>query len=160
VLDACIHFVAILRYLLAATGQNVADVSSHAKLLDPALQPVDSVFAVVQTNEGVGGTFSFSVGIPVMDGIDYDIVTDKGVVSVRGPVAVATNIKDEAGNMIGEQHEDEMTFGVPDEFAAFGAALSGSQLDPRISVEEALADLQLLEAMLKSNGQRVEVSQS
>lgn len=157
VLDACIHFVAILRFLLAAGGNTITATSADAKMLDPALPPVDSVFAVIQTDKDVSGTFRFSVGIPFLDEIEYDIVTDKGIVSVRGPTVVTTKTKDETGKVVESKFEDAMTFGVPDEFAAFGAALNGSELDSRISVEEAMADLQLLEAMLKSNGQNVKI---
>jgi predicted dehydrogenase len=160
VLDACIHFVAIIRFLLAANGQTVKMTSAHTKLIDPALPPVDSVFALLQTDRGVSGTFSFSVGISSLDGIEYDIVTDKGNICVRGPTVVTTAITDQASKAIENKFEDPMTFGVPDEFAAFGEALAGSTLDSRISIEEALADLQLLEAMLKSgeqNGQPVTI---
>ncbi|KAK5053848.1 hypothetical protein LTR84_001810 [Exophiala bonariae] len=157
VLDACIHFIAILRFLLAAGGHTIATTSAHATMLDPALPPVDSVFAVLQTDKAASGTFRFSVGIPFLDGIDYDIVTDMGIVSVRGPTVVTTQLKDDAGKVIEDKFEDDMTFGVPDEFAAFGAALNGVKLDSRISVEEAMADLKLLEAMLRSNGHNVQL---
>ncbi|KIW18212.1 hypothetical protein PV08_02500 [Exophiala spinifera] len=158
VLDACIHFVAILRFLLAAGGHTLATAAASAKLLDPALPPVDTVFALLETDKAVTGTFRFSVGIPFLDGIDYDIVTDKGVVHVQGPTVVTTRLRNAAGIIVESKFEDEMTFGVLDEFASFGAALNGSEMDTRISFQEALLDLQLLEAMLKSNGESVSIA--
>lgn len=154
-LDACIHFVAILRFLLAAGGHTLTTTSAYAKLLDPALPPVDTVFALLHTDKAVSGTFRFSVGIPFLDGIEYDIVTDKGIVRVEGPTVVKTQLRDDAGKTVESKFEDDMTFGVPDEFAAFGAALNGSELDSRVSIEEAVSDLQLLEAMLRSNGENI-----
>jgi predicted dehydrogenase len=88
--------------------------------------------------------------VPHLDEIEYDIVTDAGNVCVRGPTKVLTELRNKDGKMVKEEFTDDMTFGVPDEFAAFASALQGSSLDSRISADEALRDLQLLEAMLES----------
>lgn len=164
VLDSCIHFVAILRYLLAANGQRVDVTSTYTKLLDPALPPIDSVFSLLQTDQGVSGQFSFSLGIPSLDGITYEIVTDQGNVVIDGPAVVTTTGTPTSGGssskLTDKRYEDAMTFGVPEEFAAFEALLQGKELDSRISVEEALADLRLLETMVRSgeqNGQPLKV---
>lgn len=160
VLDSCIHFVAILRYLLAASSQKVAFTSSHTRSIDAALPPIDSVFSLLQTDQGVSGQFSFSLGVSSLDGITYEFITDKGNVCIDGPAIVTTAPKPGEMKLSESRHEDIPTFGVPEEFAAFEAALRGSPLDPKISIEEALADLRLLEAMLKSgehNGQPVPV---
>lgn len=163
-MDSCIHFVAILRYLLAANGQRVDVTSTYTKLLDPALPPIDSVFSLLQTDQGVSGQFSFSLGIPSLDGITYEIVTDQGNVVIDGPAVVTTTGTPTSGGssskLTDKRYEDAMTFGVPEEFAAFEALLQGKELDSRISVEEALADLRLLETMVRSgeqNGQPLKV---
>lgn len=165
-MDSCIHFVAILRYLLAANGQKVNVTSTYTKLLDPALPPIDSVFSLLQTDRGVSGQFSFSLGIPSLDGITYEIVTDRGNIVIDGPAVVTTTGTPTCGvsssKLTEERYEDIMTFGVPEEFAAFEALLQGKEMDSRISIEEALADLRLLEAMVRSgeqNGQTIKVDQ-
>ena len=150
VLDACIHFVAILRYLLAANGKTISQVSALTKLIDPALPPIDTVLALVSTSSGISGTFHFSVGISTLDGIDYEIVTDKGNIRVQGPDTVLTVLRDKDKKLVENELKDEFTFGVVEEFAAFSSALKGGEMDSRITPKEALADLQLLEAMLIS----------
>lgn len=160
-MDSCIHFVAILRYLLAANGQEIDITSTYTKLLDPALPPIDSVFSLLQTDQGVSGQFSFSLGIPSLDGITYEIVTDQGNIVVDGPAVVVTTPiptstssgSSSSPKLTEKRYEDPMTFGVPEEFAAFEALLQGKELDARISIEEALADLRLLETMVQSGEQ-------
>jgi predicted dehydrogenase len=152
VLDACIHFLAILRFLLGASGEKLEITSAYTRQLSPALPPMDSVFAILQTEKGVSGTFTFSVGVPHTDSIEYDIFTDKGTIKVQGPTSVVTELHND-GKVLREELKDEFTFGVPEEFAAFASALTGSSLDSRVSVEEAFADLKVLDALLKSGQQ-------
>lgn len=91
-------------------------------------------------------------------------MTDQGNIVIDGPAVVTTTGTPASGGssskLTEQRYEDAMTFGVPEEFAAFEALLQGKELDSRISIEEALADLRLLEAMVRSgeqNGQPLKV---
>jgi predicted dehydrogenase len=146
-LDGGVHFVAGIRLLLGPAERFVS-VSSHSTQLQKHLPPVDTVDATLKTKNGVTGTVSISFGT-TFKGTGYSVACEKGVVNVmRETVKVGDETKEVA---------NEKT-GVPPEVRLWGEAIMAGRADPRQSPEEALADLELLEAMLKSgeqNGQAV-----
>jgi len=90
-----------------------------------------------------------SCGTEFKAGIEVEIVTDKGSVVLR-PKEIIVSTKDAAGIQCETKENLDMTFGVKEEMAAFTAGIKQGKLDPRMTPEEALEDLKLLEAMLKS----------
>lgn len=138
-LDGGVHFTAGLRLLLGPSNP-LATLSAQTSQLQPHLPPVDTVDAVLKTEHGATGTFSVSFGTS-FKGSEWSIACKKGVVSVSGSkVTVGEDTKDV---------EDEKT-GVPPEVRKWGDALKAGKANERQIPEEALADLELLEGMLKS----------
>ena len=148
-MDGGVHFTAILRCLLAAVGQKVEAVSAFTSLVQETLRPADTLHAVLQTGAGHSGTFSMSCGTEFKAGIEVEIVTDRGSVLLR-PREVTVTTKNAAGELSETKETLDMTFGVKEEMVAFAAGVKQGKLDPRMTADEALEDLKLLEAMLKS----------
>jgi predicted dehydrogenase len=138
-LDGGVHFVAGIRLLLGSEEPFVS-VSAHSTQLQKHLPPVDTVDATLKTKNGVTGTVSISFGT-TFKGTGYSVASEKGVVNV-----LRETVK------IGEETREvpnEKT-GVPPEVRIWGEAIMAGRADQRQSPEEALADLEVLEAMLKS----------
>ncbi|EXJ80116.1 hypothetical protein A1O1_08258 [Capronia coronata CBS 617.96] len=150
-LDGGVHFVAVTRYLLAALNQKPTGVSALTTLVQPMLAPVDTLHALWKVSNGRQGFFNVSFGVEFQSGFEFEIVTSKGSVLVR-MTEVITTTKDDAGEKKPSTTEVPMSMGVKEEVAAFAESLEKGKLDPRLSPEEAIADLQILEAMLKSDG--------
>ncbi|PVH74904.1 NAD(P)-binding protein, partial [Cadophora sp. DSE1049] len=148
-LDGGIHFIAILRYLLSALGQEITTVSAFTDLLQKRLKPVDTVHAVAQTSQGRSGSLDVSFGMAFNDCFEIVVVTDAYSVTVR-PTEVITKSQNDKGEKTDSVQKVEMSFGVVDEMAAFSDAILGGEMDVRMSPEEALGDLRMLEAMLRS----------
>ncbi|OJD31196.1 oxidoreductase nad-binding rossmann fold protein [Diplodia corticola] len=156
VLDAGVHFVAAARLLLSSTG-NPTSVSAHTAQHLPYLPPVDTIDAVWKLGSGCSGSFSTTFAAPV-GGHEYRIVCERGTVTVgfgSGPMApafVAVNRAGDEGE--GERKEfPETGFGVTPEVAAWGGKLEEGGFDERQAPQEALKDLQIMEAMLRSGEQ-------
>ena len=160
-LDGGVHFIAGIRALLAGGGEKVGSVSAYTNLLKDYLAPVDTVDATWRlSGAGQTGTFSVSFGT-TFTGAEWTVACEEGTVSVdrdvvtvtpKGGQASSEKVKDEFGDVgVGS--------GVKSEVFAWARALGKGQWDERQSAEEALADLELLEAMVKSGeslGQPVE----
>jgi len=138
-----------LRYLLSALGQEIATLSAFTDLLQDRLKPVDTIHAVAQTSQGRSGSFDVSFGTAFNEGFEIVVVTDACSVTIR-PTEVTTRIQDDKGEKTESVEKVEMSFGVVEEVAAFSEAILGGELDVRISPREALGDLKMLEAMLRS----------
>jgi predicted dehydrogenase len=146
-LDGGVHFLAGIRLLLGSEEPFVS-LSAHTTQLQSHLPPVDTVDATLKTKNGVTGTVSISFG-STFKGTGYSVACEKGVVNVMRETVKVGNETNEVPN--------EKT-GVPPEVRIWGEAIEGGKADPRQSPEEALADLELLEAMLRSgeqNGQAI-----
>ncbi|KAL9109549.1 MAG: hypothetical protein Q9227_005885 [Pyrenula ochraceoflavens] len=149
-LDAGVHFIAGIRLLLGKENP-VTNLSAQTVQLQKHLPPVDTVDAALKARNGATGTMSMSFGT-TFSGMEWKVACEKGVVSVsNGSVKIGEKEK---------KVEDEAS-GVPPEVRAWGKALSEGKVNERQSPEEALADLEILEAMLKSGengGERVELN--
>ncbi|KAE8416206.1 hypothetical protein BDV36DRAFT_310248 [Aspergillus pseudocaelatus] len=149
-LDGGVHFVAVLRTLLAALGQRVEVVSAYTTSLQEDLPPLDTVHAILRTNQGRSGTYTSSVGIKAKRVMEFEIVTDKGYVIYR-PFQMEILIKQNQGSRWEEVSEPApLMWGVKEEVAAFAASISTGRLDSKLSTTEALEDLMVVEAMLRS----------
>jgi predicted dehydrogenase len=146
-LDGGVHFLAGIRLLLGSEEPFVS-LSAHTTQLQSHLPPVDTVDATLKTKNGATGTVSISFG-STFKGSGYSVACEKGVVNVMRETVKVGNETNEVQN--------EKT-GVPPEVRIWGEAIEAGKADPRQSPEEALADLELLESMLRSgdqNGQAI-----
>jgi predicted dehydrogenase len=131
-----------MRLLLGAEEPFVS-VSANSTQLQKHLPPVDTVDATLKTKSGVTGTISISFGT-TFKGTGYSVACEKGVVNVlRQTVKVGDETK---------EVPNEKT-GVPTEVRAWGESIQAGKADTKQSPEEALADLELLEGMLRSGEQ-------
>ena len=148
-LDGGVHFIAGLRYLLQALGQDIASLAAYTALVQPKLAPVDTVHAVLATTSGRSGWFSVSFGAAFDAGFELVVVTTQGRVSVT-PTNVSSVYLDETGQKQEQKKDFEFSAGVAAELEAFAASISSRTVDPRASPEQALKDIFIVESMLDS----------
>lgn len=141
-MDGGVHHTAGLRLLLGREN-TITTVSAHTTQLQPHLPPVDTVEATARTKSGALGTISLSVGT-TSKGSEFTVASENGVVSVGSDRVTVDGESKEVRNE---------RSGVPPEIRAWGEALASGNPNPKQSPEEALADLSLVEAMLKSGEQ-------
>ncbi|OJJ51221.1 hypothetical protein ASPZODRAFT_12059 [Penicilliopsis zonata CBS 506.65] len=147
-LDGGVHTVAGLRLILGANDP-VVSLSAHTSLQQEHLPPVDTVDAVMKTRSGATGVLSMSFGSAFKDST-LEFSCEGGIVTLTFD-GVFVNGVDQNIPFDGK--------GVVTEVAAFAAAIGrGEALDPRQSLEEALADLEILEKMLVSGGEKMTIT--
>jgi predicted dehydrogenase len=144
-LDGGVHFVAGTRLLLQGGGEKVAKLSAFTAQLQEHLPPVDTMHATLQTQKGVSGTLSISFGT-TDSGSEYVFAAEKGTVTVGRNKVVVTN-KD--GESETKEFPEEGS-GVKQEVKAWAEGLAAGKPNERQSPEEALEDLKILEAALRS----------
>ncbi|KAG7142608.1 hypothetical protein HYQ45_000975 [Verticillium longisporum] len=148
-LDGGVHFVAALRLLLGAVGEDVSEVSARTALLQAKLAPVDTVHAVAKTDRGAIGTMSISFGTEFKSGFEVQVVTTEGSVTMT-PVDVKVAKRGQDGKKVEERREFTRSSGVPAELEAFGASLEQGTADERQNTAQALKDLAILQGLLES----------
>jgi len=153
-LDGGVHFIAGMRMLLGKEA-NVEKTSAFTQQLQPHLPPVDTVDATFKLANGSTGTFSVSFGT-TFTGAEWSVACEGGSVAVSGKTVT---IKPKgAEEQVLEKPDDHG--GVKDEVFAWAKSLLSGRQDPQQRPEEALADLDVLEAMLQSGekgGQPIEL---
>lgn len=101
---------------------------------------------------GRSGIIDFSYGTEFKNDFLIEVVSSNGSVSMT-PTGAAVAEKTASG----ERKEETKTFpfntGVSLELEAFGKAIESKTRDPRQTAEEALLDLKIVEALLKSGDQ-------
>ncbi|KAF2094708.1 oxidoreductase-like protein [Rhizodiscina lignyota] len=148
-LDGGIHFVAGMRSLLQAAGEKVCALSAFSALLQEKMVPVDTLHSVWRLESGNAGTFVCSWSTEHKSGLELEIVTTKGRVTVT-PTNVTVSTKGPDGKSIEVKQETEADSGVVAEFDAFARSIQEGKPDARQIPEEGLGDLVLMESMLKS----------
>jgi predicted dehydrogenase len=129
--------------LLLGPENPLVSLSANTTQLQDHLPPVDTIDATAKAKNGATGTISISFGT-TFKGSEWTIACTDGVVSVAwGKVTVGDKT---------EEIKDERS-GVPPEVRAWGEALATGKANERQSPEEALADLELIEASLRSGEQ-------
>ena len=146
-LDGGVHFIAGIRLLLGSAAK-VSRISAYTTQLQPHLPPVDTVDATLKLTNGSSGTFSVSFGT-TFTGSEWSIACENGSISVQGKNVIT---KRKGGDEKTEEVPDEFG-GVKQEVFAWAKSIVNGKADPRQSPEEALADLEILETMLKSGEQ-------
>lgn len=138
------HFIAAIRQLLGSSNTPVS-VLAHTAQLQAHLPPVDTVDSIWTTKSGISGTFSASFGTTFPPGAEYAIACENGSVIVeRNKVTVVKN-----GEKTVQDFPNE-GFGVEPEVSAWAESIIAGKPNPAQCPEEALADLEILEKMLKS----------
>jgi predicted dehydrogenase len=119
-------------------------VSAFTAQLQEHLPPLDTLNATVQLKNGASGTLSISFGT-TFSGSEYAVACEKGSVWVsRGKVVVTQDGKEEVKEFPEEGN------GVKQEVRAWAESLVNGNANPAQSPEEALKDLELLEACIQS----------
>ncbi|BBN07596.1 hypothetical protein MPTK1_4g04870 [Marchantia polymorpha subsp. ruderalis] len=157
VLDGGVHFVAGLRLIC---GAEVTSTSAIAQHLEPNLPPPDNVSALFQMDNGCTGTLVMSFSA-VTKKINWRVLCSKGTVDVERSVQDGKH-----GYLVqyfpqeGKAKKFFAAFsGVQDEIKAFALDVSkvvsgvktASEADPRSSVSEAVFDVAVVEAFLRSS---------
>lgn len=146
ILDAGVHFTAALRKLLGE-GNTVESVIAQTSLTSSYLPQVDSINAVLKLKSGAVGSFVVSFG-NLMQAFEFHVACEQGVVKAESNKVVVTRGADESATT--EEKAWERTSGVKNEVQAWAEGLASGKPNPAQSPEQALADLELLEKMLKS----------
>ncbi|CAG8978832.1 hypothetical protein HYALB_00013206 [Hymenoscyphus albidus] len=148
-LDGGVHFVAGTRLLLGEKDKPT-NLTAYTTLLQEYLPPVDTVNSVWQTASGISGTFSVSFGT-TLSGSEYVVACEKGSVTVSfGKVTV--KLGEEKENVESVKEFKEEGSGVKQEVAAWAKSIADGVFNTKQSPQHALADLEILEKMLKSGG--------
>jgi predicted dehydrogenase len=134
--------------MLLGEAAKPTTVSAYTTLLQPYLPPVDTVDAIWRTKSGISGTFSVSFGTTVSDS-EYSVACEKGSVTVVGSTVTVRQGQEGEGSST-EKDFSSQGSGVKQEVAAWAESLVSGQANPRQAPEEALADLEILEKMLRS----------
>ncbi|KAK4107837.1 oxidoreductase-like protein [Canariomyces notabilis] len=150
-LDGGVHFVAALRLLLSAAGDEVKQLVGFSTLLDKALPPVDTVHAVALTKGGKSGMVAMSFGTEFKSGLEVEIVTTNGSV-VWEPTKVKTVSRKAEGSSEKVDKIEEFPYdsAVKPEVAAFAKAIEAKAVDPLQTPVEALGDLEILQRLLET----------
>lgn len=146
-LDGGVHFVAGMRVLLGSEAK-VERVCAFTQQLQPHLVPVDTVDATLRLANGSTGTFSVSFGT-TFSGVSWEVACEGGSVRVAGQEVVITP---KGGEEVKEEKPEALGSGVKAEVFAWAESIVNGKQDDQQKPEEALADLECLEAMLKSGG--------
>lgn len=149
VLDTGVHFVASLRLLLAAVGDEITQIVSYSGLLENHLHPVDTVHSIVSTKGARHGTICMSFGTEFKSGLEIEITTTNGAVLWK-PVGVKSTTKSESGELLNEQVTFVYNNAVRTEIEAFSQSIVAGAPDPRQTPLEALKDLVVLQALVES----------
>ena len=154
-LDGGVHFIAGIRALLGGGGVRVKRISAFTQQLQDYLPPVDTVDATFQLSNGSTGTFSVSFGT-TFSGAEWSVACEGGTVSVDR-TKVTSKPKDgeekteDVPDDVGEVKQAHVPIGsVVPEVYAWAKSIQECKWDSRQSAEEGLADLEILETMLRS----------
>lgn len=150
-LDAGVHFASELRQIL---GSEVTQVAAFGRIVKPFLAPVDTISSVCLLENGVSGTFMLSAA-------SSKTINELIVVGERGSVIVKTGNNDNNQEVapvvvLSPQDPEGKSFdfvGVNRSIATFALEVESGKQEHRSTPEEALKDLKLIQALLKSGEQ-------
>ncbi|RYP71118.1 hypothetical protein DL771_005052 [Monosporascus sp. 5C6A] len=148
-LDGGVHFTAALRKLLGEENA-VESLVAETSLVSSHLAPVDSINAIMRTKSGAVGSYITSVGT-LMQAFEFHIACEQGV--VKAEVSKVITVRGIGDSATTEEKTFERSSGVESELQAWAEAVASGKPNLEQSPEQALADLELLEKMLKSGEQ-------
>ncbi|EFJ15468.1 hypothetical protein SELMODRAFT_414190 [Selaginella moellendorffii] len=155
IMDSAVHQIAGLRLI---TGFEIRSVSAISRHVDNALPSPDNVSALIELENGCVGTLMIS----------FSCITKKmswKVVGTEGTIYVDQDVKDDQPGFLvtcststGKNSVFYPCCGVEEELGAFINDITmGGVPDKRSSPSEAYADVAVIEAILKSNGNVIHV---
>ncbi|KAF1847000.1 NAD(P)-binding protein [Cucurbitaria berberidis CBS 394.84] len=147
-LDGGVHIIAAIRLLLSGGKQNIKVASAFTAQLQEHLPPVDTLNSTLQLSNGSSGTLSISFGT-TDKGSEYLIACENGSVHVSMGKVTVTKAGKEAEV---REFKDEGN-GVRQEVSAWAESIEKGVRNEMQSPEEALRDLEVLEACLRSGEQ-------
>lgn len=133
-------------------SESLTSLSAFTTLLQKHLPPVDTVDSILQTKSGVSGTFCLSFG-STLSHSELTVAGEKGSVTVNRSIVTVTEGESKDGKKTVKEFNDEGS-GVKQEVKAWGESLVVGKANPKQSPEEALADLEILEKLLRSGEQK------
>ncbi|KAI1809675.1 NAD(P)-binding protein [Poronia punctata] len=148
-LDGGVHYAAGLRRLLGPEHA-AASVTALTSLITDHLPPKDTINAIIQTKDGVVGSYIHSAGT-TLDAQEYHIGCEHGYVKAMPDGVIVGH--GSGPNAKVEEKKFDKTSGVKEEVQAWAEGLVSGKPNPEQSPEQALADLELVEKMLKSGDQ-------
>lgn len=144
-LDGGVHYMAGLRQLLESQpGNHIVRLSAFTNQLRDYLPPADTIDAVLKTKSGITGIFQLSVGTSFRED-SWAVSCEGGWITVED--SEVTICRD--GQVTKKIVQNERT-GVPPEIRAWGEALAAGKVLKEQEPETALADLELIELMMRS----------
>ncbi|KAF3908501.1 hypothetical protein ABW21_db0205107 [Orbilia brochopaga] len=146
-LDAGVHFTAALRMLVGP--DTISDVIAFIKLNQPHLVPIDTISAAIRLKSGANGTFVMSHGTPSAKTFEWKVVCEGGSVKVMDGQKVEVKAVD-MPPVLTDFSDNEDWSGVKAEVKAFAEAVRRGVGNEDQSPETAVADLELIEKMIKS----------
>jgi predicted dehydrogenase len=147
-LDGGVHFIAGMRCLLGSDAK-ATSLSAFTVQHQSYLPPVDTADATIRLKSGGQGTLSISFGT-MASGDEWVVACEGGEVVVRPfEGLVRVRAKGEEGEGKSEEAKDEFG-GVKQEVFAWAKSIKEGKADAWQSPEEALGDLEVLEALIKS----------
>jgi len=162
-LDGGVHDVAGLRLVLS--GDPVAKLSAFTRQNQPHLPPVDTIDATLKLKSGATGTLSQSFGTTFPNNSEWAIACEQGTVTVgrAGEIVHSSHTDKKLGNvvrvfgpdskLVKEIPVEDDGSGVTPEVKDWAEALANDKSNEIQSPEQALADLELIEKMLRSGEQ-------
>ncbi|KAL4738593.1 hypothetical protein BDV11DRAFT_131115 [Aspergillus similis] len=139
-LDGGIHTIAGVRLILGREKNSLRTLTAQTSQLQEHLPPIDTVDALLTTASGAAGVFSLSFGSEFKDSV-LEFTCEKGVVSLVDDRLTVNGVV------------TEIPFegvGVKEEVKAFGESIVNGELNEKLRPDEALADLEILEMMVRS----------
>ncbi|KAL3457031.1 hypothetical protein BJX64DRAFT_296234 [Aspergillus heterothallicus] len=151
ILDGGVHFLAGLRYFLAAVGDRIEKVVAFSTQIEAHLPPIDTLNGALLLKSGRSGTINFSYGTEFKSDFLIEVVTSKGGVSMT-PAGVRIVESDGKGGKKEVVQSFGFVSGVKTEVEVFRKAVLGQTIggDERMSAQEALIDLTVVERLLRS----------
>ncbi|KAJ5872538.1 uncharacterized protein N7529_004891 [Penicillium soppii] len=144
-LDGGVHYMAGLRLLLGAEpGKEIASLSALTNQTQPYLPPVDTADVIMRTTSGVTGVFQISRGTSLLTD-ELAIACSNGWIKLENEtVTISRDGKVEVVTVPNERT------GVLPEIRVWGSSIIEGKARPEQEPEAALADLELIELILKS----------
>ena len=145
-LDGGVHFVAGLRKILPS---RIAQISAFTRLNREFLVPLDTINATIRLEDGATGLFGVSFAAS-KGKFEIELMGQEGSIraNLGGAESSVTLFKD--GKEEVKMFTDANRTAILGEFVSFGKAVLEGGKDGKNDPEEALADLAVLELMLKS----------
>ncbi len=157
-LDAGVHFVAMLRSILG----EIDEVAAFASQRQPYLPPADSLHGLLSFECGAEGSFALSFGArePDIEQPDLSIVGSDGALHASFKLQYV-DVQSSSGSRTLPVPDDSWNAGgVYQTLRHFGAMLRSERMPeaaPISTPEEALRDVAVIEAMLESSRKRASI---